>query len=149
MPREFYVIRGKRYPVPEPESWTFRERSEVKAFTGLRWREVERALAERDPDVEFILMRLAIERVEPGSELLATLAALPDGDWDLVREDDEEEDDELPPEEPAEAGDLEDGAPVDAGERIRKRANQTALLGRKPRRDVGGGRRFSKRGDDK
>lgn len=127
--REFYVIRGKRFPVPEPDSYTFRERSEVKAFTGLRWREVEKALVERDPDVEFILIRLAIERVDPTSELLATLGSLPDSEWELLRED-EEEDGELPPGGPAEAGELEEEDDVDpddpeaVGRQIRKRAAQ-------------------------
>ena len=121
MPKEHYVIRGKRYPVPDPDSWTFKERSEVKAFTGLPWGQVQRALVDRDPDVEFILMRLAIQRVDPGADVLAELAALPDGDWDLVTEEDELD----PPDGPAEAGDQDDDEDTgDAGEQIRKRASR-------------------------
>ena len=120
MPKEHYVIRGKRYPVPDPDSWTFKERSEVKAFTGLPWGQVQRALVDRDPDVEFILMRLAILRVDPGADVLADLAALPDGDWDLITEDELD-----PPDGPAEAGDQDDDEDTgDAGEQIRRRASR-------------------------
>ena len=112
-------IREKRYPLPDFDSVTFREKGVIKAETGgLGWSDFLFALERRDPDAELALLRLTLRRTE----------AKPDLSFldDLREEEFEWEDDADPPAGPAEAGAEDEADPEEqsAEDRIATRARK-------------------------
>ncbi|MEW6582733.1 MAG: hypothetical protein AB1416_08235 [Actinomycetota bacterium] len=114
-------VRGKRYPVPEPDTYTFREKTQVKVWTGLAWLDYQDGLRRADPECEVAFIRTVLAR--HNADLgVDDLYDLRDTDWQIL--DDDGEDAADPPAEPADEAGTEQDTAEDVGDAIRRRAQK-------------------------